>query len=596
MGKLPSRDEMDDRYQWRLEDIYPNDEAWEEDFNTAKGLVSEGEKLSGSILSAKALEKVLNFRDMISEKAEKLFTYARMRRDEDSALSKYQALADRGMGLMVEVNSGLSFIEPEILTLTKEQILGFLEECDDLKIYAHYLKDLLRKKDHILDPHIEKVLAQASEMAEAPDEIYSMLENADIKFPYIKDEKGEDVELTKGRFIGFMESRDRNVRKSAFEALYTTYQGLINTMGAATQANVKKNIFYKNQRKFPSSLEASLFGDNVSPRVYDSLIESVRERMDLMHRYVKLRKRVLGLDELHMYDLYVPLVPNFDKSFKYEEAQALVLEGLKPLGEDYGKVLKSGFDSGWVDVYENRGKRGGAYSWGTYGTHPYVLLNFQGRLDDVFTLAHEMGHALHSHYSYTHQPYANAHYPIFLAEVASTCNEALLIAHLLGKVTEKTERLFLLNHYMDQFKGTVYRQVMFAEFEKMTHEMAEKGIPLNAEILQTEYFELNEQYYGSDIVADPLIAYEWARIPHFYSSFYVYKYATGFSAAVAIAQRILKDGKSSVEPYLEFLKSGDSDYPLELLKKVGVDLTTPEPVLNALKVFEGLLDEFEATL
>lgn len=390
-----------------------------------------------------------------------------------------------------------------------------------------------------------------------------------------------------------MESENREVRKSAFEAFHNTYKGMINTLSATTAANVKTNIFVKNQRKFGSSLEASLFSDNVSTEVYDNLINTVHQRLDLMHRYVRLRKKALGLDEMHMYDLYVPLVKGYDKNIDYEEAKQMVIEGLAPMGDEYIGILKDGFNSSWIDVYENRGKTGGAYSWGTYGTHPYVLLNFQGKLNDVFTIAHEMGHAIHTHYSFKNQPYVYAQYTIFVAEVASTCNEAILINYLLEKARTKEEKMFLLNYFMEQFKGTVYRQTMFAEFEKIIHEKAEAGEPLNAEVLQEIYHKLNEMYFGPDIHIDPLIDYEWARIPHFYSSFYVYKYATGFSAAIAISKNILEKGMPAVDAYKEFLSSGSSDYSLELLKKVGVDLTNPKPIQEALDVFEKLLNEFD---
>lgn len=596
MSKLPSREEVDPKYKWKLEDIYESDDMWEEDFKKVKERLKELDKFRGKIKSAGQLAGVLKLRDEIGQMTERLFTYARMRRDEDNARAKYQALADRAMGLSVEVASGLSFIEPEILALPKEKLLRFLNQREDLKIYGHYIDDLLRMKEHILDADREKMLADAGEIAEAPGNVFRMLDNADIKFPTIKDEEGHEVELTKGRYTGFMESRDRKVRKSAFEALYSTYKGLINTLAAATFANVKKDIFYKNQRKFNSSLEASLFIDNVPVKVYDNLIDAIHERFDLMHRYVRLRKKALRLRELHMYDLYVPLVKDYDKKVTYEEAKDMVLQGLSPMGQEYIDILKQGFDSGWIDVYENRGKTGGAYSWGCYGTHPYVLLNFQGKLDDVFTIAHEMGHAIHTYYSSGHQPYVYAQYPILLAEIASTCNEAILINQMLEEAKDRNEKKFLLNHFMEQFKGTVYRQVMFAEFEKITHEMAEKGEPLNSEVLNKIYHDLNEKYYGPDIIVDEEIDYEWARIPHFYTSFYVYKYATGFSAAIAISQKILKEGSGAVEKYKEFLSGGSSDYPLEMLKKVGVDLSEPQPVIDALKVFERLLDEYEGLM
>jgi oligoendopeptidase F len=423
-----------------------------------------------------------------------------------------------------------------------------------------------------------------------------MLNNADMRFPIIKDEEGKEVEVTHGNFVRFMQSKDRNVRKAAFNAMYDTYKKFINTFASTMAGNVKKDIFYVKTRKYNSSLEASLFEDNVSLEVYNNLIETVHSRLDVLHRYVRLKKKLLGLDELHMYDLYVPLIQEYDKKFTYEEAIELVLEGLKPLGDEYINLLKQGFNSRWVDVYENRGKTSGAYSWGTYGTHPYVLLNYQGKLNDVFTIAHEMGHSLHTYYSNATQPYVYAGYKIFVAEVASTCNEALLMDYLLKNSKDEKERLYLLNHFFEEFRGTVYRQVMFAEFEKLIHEMAERGEPLTAEVLNKKYYELNKLYYGDDIVVDEGISYEWARIPHFYRNFYVYKYATGFSAAIAISQMILNEGEKAVERYKEFLKSGSSDYPLNLLKKAGVDLTTPKPVNDALDVFEKLLDEFEKML
>ena len=596
MTELPSREEIDSIYKWKLEDIYENEELWEKDFDQVKQQLNLLDEYRGKINSAEKLLGVLKLKDEVAMKIDRLFTYARMRKDEDNTRAKYQALSDRAMGLLIEVSSSLSFIEPEILSLPKEDLMGFIEHNNDLKLYKHYLENLLRMQNHILDADREKMLAEIGEIAQAPGDIFRMLDNADIRFPKVKDEHGNEVELTKGRYIKFMESENREVRKSAFEAFHNTYKGLVNTLSATTSANVKTNIFIKNQRKFDSSLEASLFADNVPTEVYNNLINTVHKRLDLMHRYVRLRKKVLALDEMHMYDLYVPLVKGYDKSIDYENAKRMVIEGLAPMGDEYIGILKKGFDSDWIDVYENRGKTGGAYSWGTYGTHPYVLLNFQGKLNDVFTIAHEMGHAIHTYYSSNNQPYIYAQYTIFLAEVASTCNEAILINYLLERAKEKEERMFLLNHFMEQFKGTVYRQTMFAEFEKIIHAKAESGEPLNAEIFQKIYHELNELYFGTDICIDSLIDYEWSRIPHFYNSFYVYKYATGFSAAIAISKDILNNGIPAVEKYKEFLSSGSSDYSLELLKKVGVDLTKPKPIEEALEVFEKHLDEYETLI
>ncbi|NNG65901.1 oligoendopeptidase F [Caldanaerobacter subterraneus] len=593
MGNLRERSEIDERYKWRLEDIYENEELWEEDYRKVKELLKEIVKFKGKIKTSKDLLEVLKLNDQIGMTASKIFAYARMRRDEDNTNSKYQALSDKAMRLNIEVMSATSFIVPEILSIETEKLRNMIEELEELKIYKQYIEDLIRYKPHVLSPEEEKILAEAETLAESVSTIYSMLNHADLRFPTIRDENGNEVELTHGNFISFMQSKNRDVRKAAFEALYDTYKKFINTFASTLAGSVKKDIFYAKARRYNSSLEASLFEDNVSVEVYNNLIETVHSRLDVLHRYVRLKKKLLKLDELHMYDLYVPLIQEYDKEFTYEEAIELVLEGLKPLGEEYIDLLKKGFESRWVDVYENRGKTSGAYSWGAYGTHPYVLLNFQGKLNDVFTIGHEMGHSLHTYYSNATQPYVYAGYKIFVAEVASTCNEALLMDYLLKNSKDEKERLYVLNHFLEEFRGTVFRQVMFAEFEKLIHEMAERGEPLTAEVLNKKYYELNKLYYGDDIVVDEEISYEWARIPHFYRNFYVYKYATGFSAAIAISQMILNEGEKAVERYKEFLKSGSSDYPLNLLKKAGVDLTTPKPVNDALDVFEKLLDEFE---
>jgi oligoendopeptidase F len=447
-----------------------------------------------------------------------------------------------------------------------------------------------------LSPEEEKILAETEILGESISDIFSMLNDADLRFPVVKDEDGSEVELTHGNFISFMQSKDRSVRKAAFNGMYDTYKKYINTFASTMSGNVKKDIFYTNTRKFNSSLEASLFDDNVDVSVYNNLIDTIHKRLNVLHRYVGIKKRFLGLDEMHMYDLYVPLIQEYDKYFTYEEAVDLVLTGLNHLGDEYINLLKKGFSSRWIDVYENRGKTSGAYSWGAYGVHPYVLLNFQGRLNDVFTIAHEMGHSLHTYYSNEAQPYVYAGYKIILAEVASTCNEAVLMDYLLKNSTDRMEKLYLLNHFLEEFRTTVFRQVMFAEFEKITHEMAEKGEALTAEALSQKYYELNKLYYGDDMVVDEEISCEWARIPHFYRSFYVYKYATGFSAAIAISRMIMNEGKAAVDRYKKFLKSGSSDYPLNILKKAGVDLSVAKPIDDALDVFEKMLDEFEKAL
>ena len=498
--------------------------------------------------------------------------------------------------LSIEAMSATSFIAPEILSIDEHKLKAMIDEKEELKIYGQYLENLMRFKPHVLSPEEEKILAETEILGESISDIFSMLNDADLSFPVVKDEDGSEVELTHGNFISFMQSKDRSVRKAAFNGMYDTYKKYINTFASTMSGNVKKDIFYTNTRKFNSSLEASLFDDNVDVSVYNNLIDTIHKRLNVLHRYVGIKKRFLGLDAMHMYDLYVPLIQEYDKYFTYEEAVDLVLTGLNPLGDEYINLLKKGFSSRWIDVYENRGKTSGAYSWGAYGVHPYVLLNFQGRLNDVFTIAHEMGHSLHTYYSNEAQPYVYAGYKIILAEVASTCNEAVLMDYLLKNSTDRMEKLYLLNHFLEEFRTTVFRQVMFAEFEKITHEMAEKGEALTAEALSQKYYELNKLYYGDDMVVDEEISCEWARIPHFYRSFYVYKYATGFSAAIAISRMIMNEGKAAVDRYKKFLKSGSSDYPLNILKKAGVDLSVAKPIDDALDVFEKMLDEFEKAL
>ncbi|MGI6189309.1 MAG: oligoendopeptidase F [Clostridiales bacterium] len=596
MKVLRNRNEIDEKYKWRLEDIYENEEMWEEDFQKVKELLAEIAGFKGKINTAENLHSVLMLNDRIGMSLGKIFSYARMRRDENNTNARYQSLTDRAMMLSIEAMSATSFIAPEILSIDEHKLKAMIDEKEELKIYGQYLENLMRFKPHVLSPEEEKILAETEILGESISDIFSMLNDADLRFPVVKDEDGSEVELTHGNFISFMQSKDRSVRKAAFNGMYDTYKKYINTFASTMSGNVKKDIFYTNTRKFNSSLEASLFDDNVDVSVYNNLIDTIHKRLNVLHRYVGIKKRFLGLDEMHMYDLYVPLIQEYDKYFTYEEAVDLVLTGLNPLGDEYINLLKKGFSSRWIDVYENRGKTSGAYSWGAYGVHPYVLLNFQGRLNDVFTIAHEMGHSLHTYYSNEAQPYVYAGYKIILAEVASTCNEAVLMDYLLKNSTDRMEKLYLLNHFLEEFRTTVFRQVMFAEFEKITHEMAEKGEALTAEALSQKYYELNKLYYGDDMVVDEEISCEWARIPHFYRSFYVYKYATGFSAAIAISRMIMNEGKAAVDRYKKFLKSGSSDYPLNILKKAGVDLSVAKPIDDALDVFEKMLDEFEKAL
>jgi oligoendopeptidase F len=505
----------------------------------------------------------------------------------------YQELSDRAGALMVQIDSALSFATPEVLSIPEETLEKFILENEELRVYDFYLNNILRRKPHILSTEMEELLADAGEMASSPDNIFSKFNDADLKFPEIIDENGDKVRITHGRFVQFLESNDRRVREDAFKGVYEVFGSFKNTLAATFSSNLKQELFFTKARKYGSNLEKALNSTNVPVEVYTNLINAVHDNMGLMHRYVSLRKKLLGLDELHMYDIYAPLIQDIKMDISFEEAKKIVAEGLNPLGEEYQEILKEGFSNRWIDVYENENKRSGAYSWGAYGTHPYVLLNYNGTLDNVFTLAHEMGHAIHSYYSDKEQPFVYAGYKIFVAEVASTCNEALLIDYMIKSTDDKLQKASLINHFLDKFKGTLFRQTMFAEFEMITHNMIGEGQSLTAENLCKIYHDLNVKYYGEDIVIDPQLDMEWARIPHFYNAFYVYQYATGYSAAIALSRRILQEGKPAVDDYIRFLSSGGSNYPIELLKGAGVDMSTKEPVNQALKMFEELLDQME---
>lgn len=593
MSKLPTRAEVPADLKWKLEDIFATDEAFLATLEEIKAGKQRIADLRGTITSGEALLQALKVRDEVRLLLDRVYAYSHMRKDEDNANTKYQAFAAQAESAAVELSSAEAFLEPEILSLDPDTVRGWIEQIPGLAIYRHYLEDLLRTKPHVLPAEQEELLAAAGEMAGAPGNIFRMFNNADLRFPEIKNEAGEMVELTHGRYIKFLESQDRTVREAAFKAMYETYSAWKNTLGATYIAAVKKELYFARARKHNSSLEAALFEDNVDTEVYTNLIKTVHDHLPLLHRYVRLRKKLLGLDELHMWDLYVPMVALEEEHISREQAVEMVREGLKPLGEQYLNDLEQSFTSGWIDWMENRGKTSGAYSWGTYGVHPYVLMNYQGNLNDVFTLAHELGHAMHSYYSNKNQEFPNADYRIFVAEVASTLNEALLNTDLLNKTTDPQRRAYLINHYLDEFRGTVFRQTMFAEFEMIVHGKVGQGEAVTWEQLMEIYYDLNKKYFGDGIVVDELIAMEWARIPHFYRPFYVYKYATGFSAATALAKQILEEGEPARERYLTFLGSGGSDYPLNLLRKAGVDLGKPEPIAQAMEVFASLLDELE---
>ena len=591
---LCTREEIPAEAKWAIEDLYKNDDEWEADFTRLKEHLPELSAYEGRLgESAQTLLSMQRLCDKMNMLAEKVYVYANQRLHENTDNAVYQNLASRAQSLLVEMSERTSYIEPEIMGLPEGTIEKYLQENGELRVYGQYFENMIRQKAHVLPGEMEKLLASAGELAESPKDIFSMFNNADIRFPKITGEDDTDVEVTHGRFISLLQSKDQRVRKDAFEALYGVYEKFRNTLAATYRANVKQEVFFARARRYGSDLEAALDGSHIPVSVYDNLIHVVHEHLPLMHRYVKIRKKLLGLDELHMYDLYTPMTENSGEHFSFEDAKKTVLEGLAPMGEEYLSHLKDGFEHGWIDVYENQGKRSGAYSWGAYGTHPYVLLNYQGTLNDVFTLAHEMGHALHSWYSDETQPYIYAGYRIFVAEVASTCNEALLIHHLLKKAKDPKNKAYLINYFLEQFRTTLYRQTMFAEFEKITHGLQEAGEALTAERLCSIYYDLNKAYFGEDICIDRQIEMEWARIPHFYTSFYVYQYATGFSAAIALSGKILREGEAAVEQYKKFLKGGSSMYPLELLRLAGVDMEQKKPVEDALQVFSEYLDEME---
>jgi oligoendopeptidase F len=543
--------------------------------------------------SGQALLTVLRKRDELSQELERLYVYASMRKDEDTTNSTYQGMADRAVQLYVRFATVASYIEPEILALPQATFDQFVKETPELALYGQQLHDLNRKREHIRSAEIEAILAAAGEMADAPGSVFTMIDNADLKLPTIKNETGEEVELTKGNYQLFIRSTNRQVRKDAFEGLHTTFLKQRNTIASTLSAQVKTDIFYTSQHHYNSCREHALARYNIPVSVYDNLIETVSGHIPLLNRYLKLRKRILQLDELHMYDLYVPIVEETREEVSYQQACDTVLAALAPIGQNYLDILKQGFTRRWIDVYETSGKRGGAYSGGAYSTQPFILLNYQNNRDSMYTLAHELGHSLHSFYTRNYQPYQYGDYTIFVAEVASTLNEGLLTEHLLRKTSGRAVRLAILNHSLEGFRGTLFRQTMFAEFEQQIHSKAEQGEALTADSLSALYRALIEKYYGGETFIDELIDIEWARIPHFYSSFYVYQYATGISAASALVQQILHEGKPAVERYLKFLSSGSSDYSIELLKKAGVDMTSPEPVRQALQLFESHLSQME---
>ena len=594
---LPNRSEIKAEDTWKLEDIFATDRDWETEFEEIKNELSKAEAYKGTLgESAEKLYQALQFQDSVFERLGKLYTYSHMRYDQDTTNAFFQGMDDRAKNLYSQAGSAFSYMVPELLSIDESKLKTFLEENEQLRLYEHAIEEINLQRPHVLSAEKEELLAKASEVLSASSNTFGMLNNADLEFPSIIDENGEEVQVTHGRYGLFLESDDRRVRKDAFEAVYATYGKFLNTFSSTLSGTVKKHNFSADIRNYPSARAAALSNNNIPEKVYDNLVDTVNDNLHLLHRYVDLRKKVLGVEELHMYDLYTPLVKEVKMEIPYEEAKEYTLKALAPLGDDYVNVLREGFENRWVDVRENKGKRSGAYSSGSYGTNPYILMNWQDNVNNLYTLVHEFGHSVHSYYTRKTQPYPYGDYSIFVAEVASTCNENLLTDYLLKTVTDEKQRLYLLNHYLEGFRGTVFRQTMFAEFEQNIHTKAQNGEPLTAEMLTKEYYELNKKYFGENLHIDEEIGREWARIPHFYYNFYVYQYATGFSAATALSKGILEEGQPAVERYLEFLKAGSSDYPIEVLKKAGVDMTTSEPIAEAFKVFEARLKEMEELL
>ena len=588
-----SRDEIDERYRWDLSSIYADDEAFLAALEEAKGCATNLAAYRGKISqSPEELLAYLQLSDEAGVELGKLVNYAQRKLDEDTRKATYQDYSAQVISVYTEVSSATSWFAPELLKLDDAQMEQFFVACPELELYRRALHMVFRQRGHILGDAEEELLARAQDMAMQPEHIFSLFNDADLTFEDAIDAQGETHPVTHGSYVPLMMSDDRVLRKSAYTSLYAAYEQFRNTAAATLGAQAKQLKFYTDARKYPTALEYCLDQNEVPTEVYTNLISCVHEHFAPMHKYVELRKQVLGVDELHFYDLYVPIIEDVDMEFTYEEACDLILEALEPLGEDYLEIVREGLSKRWIDVYETPGKCSGAYSAGGYGMHPVILMNFQGQLDDVFTLIHEMGHSIHTYLSCKTQPSVYSDYVIFVAEVASTVNEALLTQHLLKTRTDPRERAYILNHFLEQFKGTLYRQTMFAEFELAFNEIAARGEGITAEALGEIYRELNASYYGPDIVVDDQIAVEWARIPHFYYQYYVYQYATGFSAAIALSNRILKEGASAVADYLGFLSGGSSKTPIELLKGAGVDMTTPEPTAQALAYFDELVDEF----
>lgn len=587
------RTSIEDKFKWNIDTMYQSNESIKDGIDKVNSIIEELKSYKGKISSSKEnLYKVLSNSEKASRILQNLYVYTHMKQHEDTRNNENQARATKAEMLSTELSMATSYIVPEIIAMDENKLKEYLED-EKLSFYKKYVDEILRDKPHTLTEKEEEILAAVSDLSTVPENVYEMFSFADLKFPEIKGEDGKDIRITHGNYSTFLKSKDSRVRKDAFEAVYSTYEDYKNTFASTLYGGIKSEIFYSKMRNYKSAIESSLFQDDISVDVYYNLISAVDENLDILNRYVDIRKKYLNIDEMHMYDLYVPITSNFDMKITYEEAQDIILKALKPLGEEYLSIVKRAFNERWIDVYENEGKQGGAYSWGSYDSSPYILMSYKDDLNSLFTLIHELGHSMHSYYSKHNQEYLYSSYKIFVAEVASTLNELLLVNYLLENSSSKEERIYLLNYYLEQFRTTVYRQTMFAEFEKITHERVEAGEPLTAKEFTDIYYDLNKKYYGKSCIVDEEIGLEWARIPHFYSNFYVYKYATGFSAASALSDKILNEGKSAVEKYIEFLKSGGSDYPLNQLRAAGVDMEKKESIEKALDVFKELVEELE---
>lgn len=594
---IPQRADIDAKYRWRLEDIYATDQLWEKDFSNVEGLLPRMTEFKGRLSeSGKTLLDCLRLQDSLWNIMDRLYVYAGMRFDEDTRVSSYQEMSGRARSLSTRVRQAISFIEPEILAIPGSKLDELIKSENGLKLYEHYIDNVVRMRAHTLSSSEEEILASAGDLAGAPENIWNMINYADIEFPSIIDEEGNEVQLSEERYYKFLESKDRRVRKDASDYFSSAYLPYLNTLGATLSGGVAKDVFFAKARKYNSSLEAALDRSNIPVSVFETLIEAVDRNLEPLYKYNSLRKKVLKLDELHKYDLTVSLAPEAKMEIPYDSAVTILGKALTPMGKQYVTDVKTGFNSGWIDVYETEGKGGGAYSWGCYSSHPYMLLNYNGTLDHMFAIAHEMGHCMHGYYTNKKQPYVYSGHATFTAEVASVTNEMLLLDYLLKNTKDKAQRLYLLNYYIDQLEGTFYTQVMFTEFEKAIHQRLENGEALSTASARSIYGDILRKFYGPEVVVDSLDDIRCLRLSHFYSNFYVYQYATGYAAAIALSQKILKGDKEALDRYLRFLDAGDSDYPINLLKNAGVDMTSPEPINETIKLFASLVDQVEKLL